>query len=146
MDIITISLSLVAGLVAVYVLGRALGLMKAAHPPLPPGPKGLPIIGNLMDLPKEGNLEAHHWLKHKYLYGLCCLSCCSMTLKSDPANLPPTGPISSITVMGQTMIIINDAKIALELLEKRAVKHSSSAKQMFIGEMYVWSVSPLILW
>lgn len=39
--------------------------------PLPPGPKGLPLLGNLNDLPQPGVLEAHHWLKHKELYGAC---------------------------------------------------------------------------
>lgn len=38
---------------------------------LPPGPKGLPIIGNLLDLPAGGTQEWQHWLKHKDLYGRC---------------------------------------------------------------------------
>lgn len=51
--------------------------------------------------------------------------------------VPSTGPISSITIMGGTIVIINDAKIAVELLEKRSVKHSSRPRQVFAGEMYV---------
>jgi hypothetical protein len=39
--------------------------------PLPPGPKGFPILGNINDMPKPGILECHHWLQHKDLYGLC---------------------------------------------------------------------------
>jgi hypothetical protein len=39
--------------------------------PLPPGPKGLPILGNINDLPKPGKLECHHWAEHKDLYGEC---------------------------------------------------------------------------
>lgn len=46
---------------------------KNAGQNLPPGPKGLPLIGNLSDVPPPGVLEAHHWLKHKALYGGCCL-------------------------------------------------------------------------
>lgn len=38
--------------------------------PLPPGPKGLPILGNLNDMPKPGVLECDHWLEHKELYGI----------------------------------------------------------------------------
>ena len=59
------------GLVVVCILGRILGVRATARPPLPPGPKGLPVVGNVNDLPKPGILEAHHWLKHKDLYGSC---------------------------------------------------------------------------
>lgn len=38
--------------------------------------------------------------------------------------------------MGQTLVIINDAQLAFELLEKRSVKHSSRPRQIFAGEMY----------
>ena len=37
--------------------------------PLPPGPKGLPLVGNLNDLPPPGVFEAHHWLRLKDIYG-----------------------------------------------------------------------------
>ena len=48
-----------------------------------------------------------------------------------------TGPISSLTVMGQTLVIINDSRLAFELMEKRSVKHSSRPTMVFAGEMYV---------
>ena len=40
---------------------------------LPPGPTGVPVLGNVNDLPKPGMLEAQHWLTHKDLYGACYL-------------------------------------------------------------------------
>lgn len=106
-----IVLVLVCVLVA-YVVHRLLRT-KQNGLPLPPGPKGIPILGNLNDLPKPGILECHHWLKHKDLYG----------------------PISSITVLGQTFVIINDANIALELLRDRATIYSGRPKMVFSGEM-----------
>ncbi|KAF4341844.1 oxidoreductase [Fusarium beomiforme] len=102
----------------IYVGIRAL-LYDAKRPPLPPGPKGLPLVGNLNDLPPPGVFEAHHWLKNKDLYG----------------------PISSITVMGQTIIIINDWRIASQLLDKGSAKHSSRPKIMMAGEMVGWENS-----
>lgn len=65
------TLTLAVGL-AILFISRIFRPSKiAGHPPLPPGPKGLPLLGNLNDLPKPGVLEAHHWLKHKDLYGTC---------------------------------------------------------------------------
>lgn len=37
--------------------------------PLPPGPKALPLIGNLLDMPSGSVLEGKHWAKHRSLYG-----------------------------------------------------------------------------
>jgi hypothetical protein len=81
--------------------------------PLPPGPKGIPFLGNVNDMPKPGMLECHHWLQHKDLYG----------------------PISSLTVLGQTFVIINDPDIAFELLRDRSAIHSSRPGQIFSGQM-----------
>ncbi|RBA19920.1 hypothetical protein FPRO05_09220 [Fusarium proliferatum] len=100
-----------------------IGLQKLGNAskraPLPPGPKGLPLVGNLSDLPPPGVFEAHHWLKFKDIYG----------------------PISSITVMGQTIIIINNWELASQLLGKKSAKHSSRPKIMMAGEMVGWENS-----
>lgn len=65
-------ISLGIGLIIAYVASKVLGLQGNAQGlPLPPGPKGLPVVGNVNDLPKPGVVEAHHWLKHKDLYGSC---------------------------------------------------------------------------
>lgn len=106
-------LIVVFGLVAGYVINRL--VQSKSTRPLPPGPKGIPLLGNLNDLPKPGILECDHWLKHKDLYG----------------------PISSITVLGQTFVIINDAQIALELLRDRSAVHSARPHMVFSSDMYV---------
>ncbi|KAK1983937.1 cytochrome P450 [Colletotrichum cereale] len=114
MDMIPLLISFF-GLVAVsYLVEKVFNrLRNGRRPPLPPGPKGLPIVGNINDLPTSDEFEARHWLKHKDLYG----------------------PISSITTMGQTIVILNDLGLAYELLDKRSVKHSSRPSQVFTGEM-----------
>ncbi|KXG50521.1 Cytochrome P450 [Penicillium griseofulvum] len=77
--------------------------------PLPPGPKQQPIIGNLKDLPSPDQQDWMHWLKHKELYG----------------------PISSLTVLGKHVIVLNDAKLAVQLLEKRSAIFSLRPENAF---------------
>lgn len=129
----TLILGSAIGVVIVVILKRSFSRTNG-NPPLPPGPKGLPLAGNLNDLPKPGVLEAHHWLKHKDLYGMSSID--SRSHEDSSRKLTRSGPISSATVMGQTLVIINDARLAFELLEKRSVKHSSRPRQIFAGEMY----------
>ncbi|RAH49639.1 cytochrome P450 [Aspergillus brunneoviolaceus CBS 621.78] len=101
-------------LVAGYYLTTTL-ISRQKHPPLPPGPPRRPIIGNLNDLPRPGQQDWKHWLKHKELYG----------------------SISSLSVLGQTIIIVNEARHAVELLEKRSAIYSSRPQQNF-AEMSGW--------
>ncbi|KAJ5915533.1 hypothetical protein N7466_011466 [Penicillium verhagenii] len=89
---------------------------KKASGPLPPGPVGKPVLGNIADLPAPGEQDWVHWAKHKELYG----------------------PISSITVMGQTIVILNDSRIATDLLVKRSAIHSSRPNLVFASEMVGW--------
>ncbi|KAE8140134.1 cytochrome P450 [Aspergillus pseudotamarii] len=102
-------LIVLGGLLGLYVLWKS----KAPRAPLPPGPKGLPIIGNVgSDLPRGGK-DWEHWLKHKDLYG----------------------PISSVTTAGHTHIILNDANVATELLEKRSARYSSRPRMVMAHEL-----------
>lgn len=117
MATLTISIQLAAAILVVYygvtlILQprRGDGKLRA---PLPPGPKGLPLIGNVRDLPPPGAREWEHWAKHRSLYG----------------------PISSVTVFGTTIIVLNDARAAFELLEKRGSVHSSRPRMVFLMDL-----------
>ena len=103
----------IAVLLVSYLVRRLVLTQKKS--PLPPGPNALPIVGNITDLPPKGGLEWQHWLKHKDCYG----------------------PLSSITVLGQTIVLVHDLEIALELLDKRGSKYSSRPRTLFAGEMLV---------
>ncbi|KKK11870.1 hypothetical protein AOCH_005390 [Aspergillus ochraceoroseus] len=95
-------------LVVLYILKRLL-LEKGPSEPLPPGPKPLPIVGNIRDLPSGDRPDWLHWLKHKDIYG----------------------PISTVTVFGQRIIILNEIQLAMELLEKRSAVHSDRPEMPF---------------
>ncbi|PYH90001.1 cytochrome P450 oxidoreductase OrdA-like protein [Aspergillus ellipticus CBS 707.79] len=98
-----------------FYIASLLSNRKKNHPPLPPGPRRLPLIGNLWDLPTPDQQDWQHWLKHKEQYGV----------------------ISSLSVMGQTIIILNDARLAVEIMEKRSAINSSRPQQNFT-EMTGW--------
>ncbi|KAI5122863.1 hypothetical protein M0805_003156 [Coniferiporia weirii] len=117
-----LSLDIFLGCVGVYIVKRYLS-SNGSRAPLPPGPKPKPLIGNLLDLPQPGELEWVHWAKHKELYG----------------------PISSLSVMGQTIIILNDLQMAIDLLDKKSAIFSDRPVFIFGGIMVGWENSlPLL--
>lgn len=88
-------------------------LRVKAGPKLPPGPRPLPLIGNIFDFPPQGIPEFQHWINHKDTYG----------------------PISSVTIMGLTLIIIHDKEAAYEILERKSVKTSARPRMEFAHNM-----------
>ncbi|KAL9615847.1 MAG: hypothetical protein Q9160_009210 [Pyrenula sp. 1 TL-2023] len=84
------------------VVFRKLSTQNVYHC-LPPGPRPLPVVGNILDLPPKGTPEFQHWFKHKDLYG----------------------PITSITVMGSPMVIFHDKEAAYDVMGKKAQKTSA---------------------
>lgn len=85
--------TLLIALAIAYAAWSILGFKTAGRPPLPPGPKGFPLLGNINDLPPPGELEARHWLKHKRLYGACF----SLTLPSVLSREQYRGPEQNAT-------------------------------------------------
>lgn len=87
----------VAGLVVFGLLRRQRG-----HPrsPLPPGPKPLPLIGNVFDLPKEKD-----WLTYR-------------------AWNDQYGDVVCVDVLGQKIVILGSAAAVNDLLEQRGAIYS----------------------
>lgn len=81
---------------------------------LPPGPKGIPLLGNVFNMPDPAQKAHLHWREFKMLYG----------------------PMSSVTVLGKAIVILNGYDTAVELLEKNSAVFSGRAPLTFVGEMY----------
>jgi cytochrome P450 len=93
----TVTLLLLAGLllVALYV---DFSSKRSTHPP---GPRGLPVIGNLLDMPTNDE-----WLQYRKW---------SEEFKSD---------IIYLNVFGTQIVVTNTLQSTLDLLEKRSSKYS----------------------
>ncbi|KAF7371345.1 Cytochrome P450 [Mycena sanguinolenta] len=89
----------------------AYSFRRRRTPPLPLGPRGLPIVGNILDVP-----TSQPWLKFAKLGEIW-------------------GEISSLTVLGQTMIIVNSLEVAEDLLETHGVNFSDRPVLPMAGEL-----------
>ncbi|KAF8868343.1 cytochrome P450 [Infundibulicybe gibba] len=93
---------------ALYLASRK---VNARRLPLPPGPKGLPFIGNLLDVPGH-----HQWF-----------------VFDDWAK--KYGDFMHINVMGQPIIILGSLKRVNDILEKRSAIYSSRPRMPMVVEL-----------
>ncbi|THV02577.1 cytochrome P450 [Dendrothele bispora CBS 962.96] len=94
----------VGALVVVWATRKARGLR------LPPGPPKLPIIGNLLDLKTTESFLQFTELSKKY------------------------GPIFSLDLLGQTVIVLNNHKVAGDLLDRRSNLYSCRPRFIVVFE------------
>ncbi|OSD06956.1 cytochrome P450 [Trametes coccinea BRFM310] len=87
---------------------------------LPPGPRGWPIIGNILDMP-----TSYHWITF-----------------ADWSK--QWGDIMSVSLLGQTVVIINSPKHAIDILEKKSSIYCSRAAVPVAGDMIGWSRAMLL--
>ncbi|KAK0435818.1 cytochrome P450 [Desarmillaria tabescens] len=87
---------------------------------LPPGPKGWPVIGNIFDMPTHSDWLTYAEWGRKY------------------------GPICSVNLMGQRMIIVNNAKILADLDRKGAI-YSDRPRLEMAGELVGYANTIVLL-
>lgn len=117
--------------VAGIVLVKQLLKRNASSPPLPPGPRRLPLIGNVLDMP-----ASHGWLTFAQWgekYGMPPVGQSQRTSDSLRA-----GDIVYVNLLGQSILILNSAKAAVELLEKKSTIYSDRPTLLFGGEIIGW--------
>lgn len=120
-------LALVGGLAVILLVGRLTryyflsGRSGDDILPLPPGPPGLPIIGNLHQMAMSRVwLQWHEWGK-KY------------------------GPVIYLSVLGKSIVILNSAKAAQDLLARRGAIYSDRPRLVLAGELALKGLHLLLM-
>ncbi|ORY88519.1 putative O-methylsterigmatocystin oxidoreductase [Leucosporidium creatinivorum] len=94
-----------------FALALFLRQSNSRKGPLPPGPKGWPIIGNMLDLPKSRPwVQMEKWTKE-------------------------FGPIYTLKLGQRTVLVVGRASTALELLDKRSAIYSSRPRMVMTSEL-----------
>ncbi|KDQ08290.1 hypothetical protein BOTBODRAFT_139179 [Botryobasidium botryosum FD-172 SS1] len=112
---LTLPVGVIGGIFIVYAARRWVSSRRAL--PLPPGPKPLPIIGNIHQFPDENeHLTFEEWGK-------------------------AYGDIIYVNLLGQPVVILNSAKAAIDLFEKRSDIYSERPVLTMGGELAGWDRS-----
>ncbi|KAI0334222.1 cytochrome P450 [Cubamyces sp. BRFM 1775] len=83
---------------------------------LPPGPRGYPLIGNLFDVPQQFPYIAYRDLANKY------------------------GDVVALRIFDKTLVILNSATAAMDLLDKRSIYADRPASILVVMTGWIWAL------
>ena len=118
-----VTLCVSVALVSIYAL-RTIKSNRTRK--LPPGPKGIPFLGNLFQL----SLSSMPWKQFevwKKQYGTSTPQS-SILFKSD--CVLNVGPLVYITVAGQGILVLNTHQVAVDLLDRRGHIYSDRPRMI----------------
>ncbi|KAF5372596.1 hypothetical protein D9758_005204 [Tetrapyrgos nigripes] len=101
-----------------YVVRLVRDYQRSRHRlPLPPGPRGLPLLGNLLDMPKEKDWETFAKWNEEY------------------------GDLVSVRVFNQTFVFISSPLVASDLFDRQSSIYSDRPVLPMAGELMGWKNS-----
>jgi len=99
-----------AGAILGLVVLCAIRYLESPYRKLPPGPRGYPIIGNLLDLRAEQWLKFAEWRK-------------------------TYGDLIYLSAAGQPIVVLNSKRAAVDLLDRRAGIYSDRPPHIVAGDL-----------
>ncbi|KAF7318686.1 Cytochrome P450 [Mycena chlorophos] len=91
---------------------------RRAGMPLPPGPRGMPFVGNLLEMPSSFEWETYMRWSREY--------------NSD---------IVYASVAGSSIVVLSSVQAATDLLEKRSTLYSDRPRFPMVNELMGWGFS-----
>lgn len=120
--------------ILVYVTYRQVVPRRAL--PEPPGPRRLPVLGNLFQIPfKNTWVWCGTEFKKKYGQLWDCVSVVITPVIFITGRLVYVGDVSSLSVLGQRLIILNSLDAIEELFQKRSAIYSDRPQRPLAGQM-----------
>ncbi|KAG1844263.1 cytochrome P450 [Suillus tomentosus] len=101
--------------IGVYLVKQV--VIKKNPAPYPPGPRGWPLIGNILDMPHIKPWLTFSAWGQKY------------------------GDITHIRVLGRHIIVLNSVKTAMEMMDKKSIVYSDRPVLPMCGELVGWKDS-----
>ena len=103
--------------------------------PTPPGPRGLPVLGNLFQLPQAEQWKVYNGWSREYGKHPPIQFRPVTAANSSPAA---PGDMVYVDVMGQPILVLGSLELTEDLMEKHATMYSDRPK-LPIGQLYIAS-------
>lgn len=122
-----------AALAFILYLLKQLHARKSQSPRFPPGPRPLPLIGNLLDFPSQ--YQHLTFMKWAEKWGASTVSAIAFVLTKETVT---AGDIVSVSVFGQRIVVLSTLETATDLLEKKSAVYSDRPYMPMAGELMGW--------
>lgn len=100
-----------------------------------PGPKGIPILGNALQIPQKGPwIKFTEWAA-QYGMSIAMTSRGKLTVRSHIDSL---GDIYYLNIMGRKVLVLNGARVAHDLLHKRGTNNADRPGMALARDQYTF--------